>query len=67
MGNNDREAVLWLYVTETDQVERCNEREKNKRTKALQDVALGQSAIMEMAFLDANLGLTKLWLKCACV
>lgn len=48
-------------------MERCNEREKNKRRKALQDVALGESAIMEMASLDANLGLTKLWLMCACV
>lgn len=66
MGNNDREAVLCCYVTETDQMERCNEREKT-RMKALQDVALGQSAIMEMASLDANLSLTKLWLKCACV
>lgn len=67
MDNNDREAVLCCYVTETDQMERCNEREKNKRMKALQDVALSQSAITEMASLDANLSLTKLWLKCACV
>ena len=36
---------------------------RTERRKELQDVALGSVVIMEVASLDANWGLTKLWFK----
>lgn len=43
------------------------ETRRNEERKELQDVASAPSAVVEVACLDANSHLTKLWSKCVCV